>query len=766
MLINKDILHRTFSGFYPKNSLIRLILFFGLLLLIAFWPMLIGNTLSAGDNFSLMVPGKVFTAQWLKTGTMPLWNPYLFGGIPWAGDINQSVWYPGTLLFLFFHPAVALNLSVVMHLLVALLGTYLLCFTWTKHKGAALAGAVIFAFSPQVAGTINNIASLQSLSWMPWVVWASLHFGQDKKWRIYSIIFLVLQILSGYPHHVVFTLLFAGVASLVSSPGQWREWFKHWLIVGLFSLGLTAIAWLPFLETVQQSTRLIQTTEQRVLGSLHPVELAKLIVPNLFDYPRGGVKWGLSWSRPPNVSLYFTWLFVLVGALYYFRQKPALKNWVVSALGIFGIMLALGKYLPGSEFFQALPFFGAVRGPSTALMMSTLAGSLIFSQALVNVSARKISAWVWRILIVAATLALAGLVVNYYFFDQFWLMIDGFSGNLLSGGGFHTLDRDQLIARVLSMNVLINSLACLAAIWFWQKKQWILLALVVGLDLILNTQGHYQFTQKQIYDQTFLTEKSEFSQLINSGERTLIRNYNAPYTDFGAYWDALTVRRPFSDSYIDEVELKTGTRQQAMRYGLTPDWNQVARVPAIGGYTTLMPQSVDQLFGAENDPSVNDLPEITWNNPLLARWSVRWYLVDQFFPIYEGLPDAKLVADQDDWLLYELPYLPRIRFADDSLAMITDLQENPNVMKFVVENPDNQPALLIADRFDKDWQVQINGRAGTINDFEGMRLIPLEPGTNEIRLRYAPKVFYYGLGISSFTLIVGAMLLMKSRLDS
>ena len=92
-----------------------------LLLLVAYFPLFAGRTLFWGDNFSLMMPGKIFSAHWLRQGILPLWNPYYFSGLPWLADINESLLYPNTLLFALFNPSIALNLTILSHVALALL---------------------------------------------------------------------------------------------------------------------------------------------------------------------------------------------------------------------------------------------------------------------------------------------------------------------------------------------------------------------------------------------------------------------------------------------------------------------------------------------------------------------------------------------------------------------------------------------------------------------------------------------------------------------
>jgi len=726
------------------------------LCLVAFWPFITGKTLSAGDNFSLMVPGKLYTAQSLWSGQLPLWNPYLFGGISWIGDINQSIFYPSTALFVFLHAAEALNVVVVFHVLVAFIGTYLLALKITRHSGASLVAAVVFAFSPQMAGSVNNISSLQSLSWMPWVVWASLHWKEGWRWTLVGVVVLTLHLLGGYPQHLIYTLVCAAVLSAAVSPGKWQDWLRYWLSVGMTTLGITGAVWLPFLETVQNSTRTIQTATQATVGSLHPLELIKMIVPAFFEYPRGGIKWGLSWSRPSNISLYFGWLFLMLGFVQLKMRSFSRVQIALWSLFGLGIVLSLGGFLPGYSLLQSLPLIGATRGPSTALMISALSGALLLAIFVLELPGQKTLKQWQLVLLAIAGVSMAAVALSFFGFAEFWHVVDLNLGGRLAASAFHTLERDQLIFRVISMGVLLSAVAGLASIFAWKYKQWGLLALLIGLDILLNTQGHYQFAPQAVYDRDFISNYGSFFGMYSPSSRTLIRNYNAPYTDFGAYWDATVVRAPFSDSYVDEKELANATRQIEMRYGITPDWNAVAGVPSITGYTTLLPQDVAERFGRENQPSLNNLPEIKPNNPLLQDWAVRWYLVDTFYPYPNETAETqgfRLVSESDNqrWRMYEMPFLSRFRYEDGTRVAYDGYTETPNSFEITALNKESQPKILLADRYDVGWKAWVNDQPTTLINTHGLRELPLQPGDNKILLKYQPWQWRVGVQMSLFS---------------
>jgi hypothetical protein len=281
------------------------------LIVLRFYPAVLeGKVMVFGDNYSLLVPGKIFTSYWLKQGIIPWWNPTIFAGIPWTQELSQSVFYPTTLLFMFLDPGYALNLSIAAHLLFTFFGMYLLVRFWIKHDYAALIGAILWTFSTQATGSSNNLVTIQAIAWFPWIAYCGLKLFESSKMILIFSLFALGQFLAGYPQHVVYAIFLAVILSIIRN---WRNvalwtWLYRWLITAVVTIGVSTIAWLPFLEVFLQSTRMIQTTQQAGTGSLNPLMLIKMVLPYFFDNPAAGIKWGPAWSGFPNSLFYVTWV--------------------------------------------------------------------------------------------------------------------------------------------------------------------------------------------------------------------------------------------------------------------------------------------------------------------------------------------------------------------------------------------------------------------------------------------------------------------------
>jgi hypothetical protein len=226
-----------------------------------------------------------------------------------------------------------------------------------------------------VVGSTNNLSTLQSIVWFPWIIWAgqSVTLSLPKKAVFASLV--TAQFLAGYPQHVVYAVAAAvGHSFFLYGRKNWKGWLMGWLSTMVLTLMVSAVAWVPFVESLVSSTRMEQTTTQAQTGSLHPSMLGKTVIAYLFDKPSTGMKWGPAWSGQPNmvwnisaVGFFLVCLSLTVKKL----RTPRVK--LFAAMCGITILLSLGTYLPGFEFLQqVMPFFRVGRYPSMALIITTL----------------------------------------------------------------------------------------------------------------------------------------------------------------------------------------------------------------------------------------------------------------------------------------------------------------------------------------------------------------------------------------------------------
>ena len=755
-----------------------------LAILVKFAPFLVGKTLFFGDNYSLMVPGKLFSSQWILNGILPLWNPYIFAGINWIGDINQSLLYPTTVLFILFSPAVALNISIVTHLAIAYVSMYLLSRSFSIKPLHAFVVGCLWMFSTQILGSIHNLSTLQALVWLPLVMWAGIMLTKYRWGWILMGIVTTIQFAGGYPQHSLYSVFAAVIFSAIAefyfglhdryTLKQFALWCGRWLLAGILTLALSAVFWMPFVEAFFQSTRMQQTLDQAQLGSLNPIMLAKMIAPAVFDNPIMGMKWGPAWSGQPNVAFYVGWfsLFILLLNLVRWRSWSAIER-IFAVLITLTSVFSLGSFLPGYKYVQMLmPLLKWGRYPSMMMIITTVVMNLWIGILLEKVKLTK--KWIKRLLILAAVLSVAAgmtLILATYSPDVMWKMLNAITADRLLQSKFHTLAKDMIILQSIMVSFMLSALFFCCAVLTVAYKKPRLLVFVIVVDVLISTQWMFIFADNSIYGtrSQLVDVISPFWQSLDTKQyRTLTRNNNAPFANFGGYWEALIVRAPFSDSFVNAQELESFDKLVALRNGLTPNWNMVASQPMIHGYTTLLPMDFDSIWQRSTEPRINFIDPIRISDSNLRLWSTKYYVVDEWYPDYgEQFPDVVLAAD-DRWKVYELSGAqPRIRFENSEAPSLTSFEENPNKIEFVTSNEHGQRELIIADRYDRNWHVSVNGNEVPLENWQGMRRFAIQEGPIAVKMWYHPVWFYRGLLVSGITLLgmllAGGLTLWRRR---
>lgn len=373
-----------------------------LLVLGFFWRTLSGDVYQpadGGDLVSFLFPTYRFAARELAQGTLPLWNPYLYGGAPFIGDIQAGFLYLPNLLLFLIRPAFdyrALQGMVIGHLVWAALGMYLLLRTLTWPDGlrerpavrpAALLGGLAFALSDPLLIHLGNLNLIAVLSWLPWVMAAyarGLATGR-LGWLALAGLLFGLANYAGHAQSSLYIGLALGVYTLLWALAQrppisrlaWAIWVGGRLLTVVALAGLlTAPILLPALQLTRYTERSAFTYQDTVAFSLAPTQLIGLLTPGFFG--RGpALHWGL-WERVelPYIGVAALWLALAGLPLATPERRRRLWPWV--GLALFGLVTALGIYaLLHGWLTLLLPGFAQMRAPARALVLWSLAASVL-----------------------------------------------------------------------------------------------------------------------------------------------------------------------------------------------------------------------------------------------------------------------------------------------------------------------------------------------------------------------------------------------------
>lgn len=406
-----------------------------------------------GDLAGFLYPTYRFAAEWWRRGVIPLWNPQLFGGQPFVGDIQSGLFYPLNLITFFtLNPLTYRDMELlsVAHFAVAGIGMYAL-LRWGRlgsgqdsnsknlSRTACLAGALAFEYSDLFITHFGNLNLIASAAWLPPVflffMRSTNHVQEDPPnrslfWRIFpasaaSGVFLAVSFLAGHIQSFLFVLLALALFTVYRSAMARSSWLRIVSVFGVtvaIGLGLSGITLLPSVEMARASIRSSFTYEDAAQFSLPPAELVGLLVPGFFG--RGPqAAWG-PWQRVEVGYLGVLPLFLASLSLVLRRNS---RTSFFALLAIVGLVLALGGYsILHGWLYAFVPGFGQLRAPARFILLLDFALAVLAAvglDALVSqlepapkATLHKIAAYApWVFLVVTAAsggIALAILILG------------------------------------------------------------------------------------------------------------------------------------------------------------------------------------------------------------------------------------------------------------------------------------------------------------------------------------------------------------------
>ena len=359
---------------------------FALAALTLCWPMLAGRFLLGDDQYVAGYSFRLYGAEMFReTGSIPQWNPYLFGGMPFIAAMHGDIFYPTAWLRWFLPVDTAMNLGFALHLVLAGFAMYLLLRALHAGWGAALVGGLAYELTGIVASLVNpgHDGKLFVSALAPLAFLALLRAVRDGHASGYALFALVvgLGLLSPHYQMTYYLLVAAGLWTLYLAflaperPAGRRGFLAVALALGAVVLGLmlSALQALPFLAYIPFSPRGegggSSGWEYAVSYSLPPEELFTTVLPQF-----NGVLehyWGRNFFK-----LHTEYLGVAVITLAVLGVGDRSRARLIRALGAIALLfllISLGGHTPFySLWYEVMPMMKKVRAPGMAFFLVAL----------------------------------------------------------------------------------------------------------------------------------------------------------------------------------------------------------------------------------------------------------------------------------------------------------------------------------------------------------------------------------------------------------
>jgi hypothetical protein len=369
-----------------------------------------------------------FVAAAYKDGELPLWNPLTMAGHPIYADGVTRILSPSLLVYAVLDVPNGYSIARIIELFLGTSFFYVLLNGISISPKSALFGSLVFAFSAHSMLHLTGLGWWGGLMWLPLILLFVIR-ATEGGWRnaVIAGLLLALQFFCGYManqiYYIAAILLCYGMHTRRDVKAVRRTSIRAAATLAV-GFGVAASQWVPVMELLRYSNRLIVPTE---IGYIYlpPWYIATLVFPNLFgsayDPKVATLFAALNVSHDHILYLGIAALpAIALAFLYGIRRRDdggrslSFFAWLV-VLSL-AVMIAAPLYVHLTRFIPVLQTIRVVVRAGVLLMfaLSALAGfgfdmlAREDTQGLARVSRN------WRRLLIAAgALAASGVIASY-----------------------------------------------------------------------------------------------------------------------------------------------------------------------------------------------------------------------------------------------------------------------------------------------------------------------------------------------------------------
>jgi hypothetical protein len=413
-----------------RNRDLIIVAALGILVIVMFAGFVFSDRMFFGTD---MVPmgymmRQVVADYWKAEGTIPLWDPYILGGLPVVDAMHGDLFYPASIFYLLMPLHKALGYKIILHVWLAGVTMYFMLRTLGLRRGSSLVGALGYMTAPYFLSLIyaGHDAKMFVTALFPLSVLLLERLIREPK-LLYSALFggsIGLLLLTSHPQMAYFASWGLGLYLVL---GLARRENRKTLArgIGFVVLALlvgVAIGCVQFLPTYFYTTSFSPRTggvslEYATSWSLHPEEIVSLLYPSfggyLDDY------WGRNPFKLNAESPGPLVLLLALGGFVLFLRKRRMLPWLV--LFIFCPLYALGAHTPVFKaIFYAVPVAKFLRAPSLIMFMFSCAACVLaahFTDTMLDAkqarSRKKLLTYLLIVLVVLTVIFTAGKGMLY-----------------------------------------------------------------------------------------------------------------------------------------------------------------------------------------------------------------------------------------------------------------------------------------------------------------------------------------------------------------
>ncbi|MCL5999520.1 MAG: oligosaccharide flippase family protein [Chloroflexi bacterium] len=264
-------------------------------------------------------PWKQFIIESIRQGELPLWNPYLFAGIPFLAAGQHSALYPLSILYYVLPLEKAYGWFTVLNLGLAGVFMFLYMRTLGLRRASATFAGIAYQLSGFLIVSVVFPMIVAAAAWLPLILAMCEHIirqspglrgrASSVPWVVIGAFAITMHILAGHVEITVYAALITALYCMWRLGSVWLDERRNkpaepgkatglrpppavlrplgWLaIMALLGAGISAIQLVPLFEVVQTSFRAARSSLSEVMDYGFPVRHILLwLMPNFYGNP-------------------------------------------------------------------------------------------------------------------------------------------------------------------------------------------------------------------------------------------------------------------------------------------------------------------------------------------------------------------------------------------------------------------------------------------------------------------------------------------------
>lgn len=332
----------------------------------------------------------------LEAGTYPLWNPYIFLGMPSFSSLSYNPYvYPVGLVLKILWPLMRLPMMwLLIYYLAGGLSLFLLLRKFPLPATAAAFGAAAFMFTPNIiaVGAYGHGSQLMASMYIP-IIFLMTHRLFERGSPAYAsglALLFGLQLLRGHVQISYYTAITIGITSLYWTVARARERgfsgsarpLALAALAVVLALGLASVLYIPVHNYTDLSVRSAGEhggldIQKAGMWSLSPRELSTLLLPGMLGFG-GATYWGsMPFTDYPNAYMGILTLALALYAAVRLRRNQTVV--LLALLAAVALVLSFGRHLgPFYELLHRwLPYFNKFRVPVMIVVLLHFSGACL-----------------------------------------------------------------------------------------------------------------------------------------------------------------------------------------------------------------------------------------------------------------------------------------------------------------------------------------------------------------------------------------------------